>query len=85
MVTGFSETEIEDFIDYILSQSNLVSGVLRRRPILPDADDERILELGIASGAMIVTHNTKHFMAAERFGVAVQTPSQFLGVLRRNK
>ncbi len=84
MVLGFSENEIDDFLAYILSQAELVSEVLRRRPILPDPDDERIVEVAIASGAMIITHNTKHFAAAERYGVAIQTPSQFLGLLRRN-
>jgi putative PIN family toxin of toxin-antitoxin system len=85
LVVGFSETDIEYFLDYILGQGSLVTGGLRRRPILPDADDERILELAFASESMIVTHNTRHFMAAERFGVEVATPAQFLWTLRRSK
>ena len=85
LVVGFSETEIEYFLDYILGQGNLITGVQRRRPLLPDADDERILELAVASGSMIVTHNTRHFTAAEPFGVEVATPAQFLRTLRSGK
>ncbi len=77
MVLGFSENEIDDFLAYILSQAELVSEVLRRRPILPDPDDERILEVAIASGATIITHNTKHF--GRRRSVMVLQPKQLRG------
>jgi len=48
-------------------------------------NDERILEVAAQSGAMIVTHNTKDFAGAERLGVAVRTPAEFLKILREGQ
>jgi predicted nucleic acid-binding protein len=49
----------------------------RLRPFLPDAGDEFILELAVAGSAdCIVTHNVRHFVGAERFGIAVMTPRE---------
>ena len=51
----------------------------RLRPSLPDPNDEFLLELAVAGHAnAIVTHNVKHFAEAERFGIAVMTPREFL-------
>jgi predicted nucleic acid-binding protein len=51
----------------------------RLRPSLPDPDDEFLLELAAAGCAnAIVTHNVKHFGEAERFGIPVMTPREFL-------
>ncbi len=66
MLGGFSVQDVDDFIDYILSASNLVPFVPRRRQRLQDPNDEHILELAVRSQAMIVTHNTKDFVGAER-------------------
>ena len=51
----------------------------RLRPFLPDDGDEFILELAAAGSAdCIVTHNVRHFVGSERFGIAVMTPREFL-------
>ena len=51
----------------------------RLRPSLPDPEDEFLLELAVAGRASaIVTHNVKHFAEAERFGIPVMTPREFL-------
>ncbi|MBV8732574.1 MAG: DUF5615 family PIN-like protein [Acidobacteriia bacterium] len=50
--------------------------------VLPDADDERILEVAAQCGAMIVTHNIKDFAAAEKLGVPVRTPAELLKMIR---
>ena len=51
----------------------------RLRPFLPDPGDEFILELAVAGSAdCIVTHNVRHFLGADRFGIAVMTPREFL-------
>ncbi len=51
----------------------------RLRPFLPDPGDEFILELAVAGRAdAIVTHNVRHFVGAERFGIQVLTPREFL-------
>ena len=49
------------------------------RPFLPDPGDEFLLELAVAARADgIVTHNVRHFVGVERFGIQVLTPREFL-------
>ena len=49
------------------------------RPELSDPDDEFVLELAFAARCdFIVTHNVRHLGAAERFGIGVVTPGEFL-------
>src|SRR5260370_2718315 len=44
----------------------------RLRPFLPDPSDEFPLELALAVRAdAIVTHNVRHFVGAEQFGIRV--------------
>jgi predicted nucleic acid-binding protein len=51
----------------------------RLRPFLPDPGDEFLLELAVAGHAdAIVTHNVRHFVGVERFGIQVLTPREFL-------
>jgi len=51
----------------------------RLRPFLPDPGDEFLLELAVAGRAdAIVTHNVRHFVDADRFGIQVLTPREFL-------
>jgi predicted nucleic acid-binding protein len=41
--------------------------------------DEFVLELAVAAGCNVsVTHNTKDFRGAERFGITIVTPGEFL-------
>jgi predicted nucleic acid-binding protein len=82
---GISRAEVDEFLDYLFMVSNLIPYVLRRRRSLRDADDEHILELAVQCGAMIITHNTKDFVGAEQFGVAVRTPAELLKLLRKGQ
>jgi predicted nucleic acid-binding protein len=51
----------------------------RLRPELSDPNDEFLLELAfVAQCDSIVTHNIRHFRAAERFGIRAVTPGEFL-------
>jgi putative PIN family toxin of toxin-antitoxin system len=51
----------------------------RLRPFLPDPGDEFLLELAVAGRAdAIITHNVRHFVGIERFGIRVLTPREFL-------
>ena len=76
---------VDEFLDYLFSVSRLVESVRPLRPSLRDPDDERILEVAVESDAMIITHNTKHFAGADRFGVFVKTPSEFLKIVREGE
>lgn len=75
-----SERETDIFLDYMLASSALRQFVPSLRPSLRDPD-ERILELAVQCGAVIVTHNTRDFDGAARFGIEVRTPSEVLRIL----
>lgn len=81
---GITAEIIDEFLDYVFTISNLVPFVLRRRPALQDPDDERILEVAVQCQAMIITHNRRDFLGAERVGVRVRTPAEFLKMLTEN-
>jgi putative PIN family toxin of toxin-antitoxin system len=56
----------------------------RLRPFLPDPSDEFLLELAVAGRAdAIVTHNVRHFVGVERFGIQVLTPREFLKTIEK--
>jgi len=78
-----SVAEVDDFLDYVFKASHLVPSVLRRRPSLRDADDERILEVAVECHAAIVTFNKRDFSGADRFGIRIQTPGEFMRVLEK--
>jgi len=72
---------VDDFIEYLCSRSRLVQVYYRWRPILPDTDDDRILEVAVRSASSIVTFNRTDFQGAERFGVQVITPKDVLNII----
>jgi putative PIN family toxin of toxin-antitoxin system len=76
--------DIDDFIEYLCSRSRLVQIYYRWRPILPDADDDRILEVAVRSGSNIVTFNRADFRGADRFGVRIITPRELLTAIGEN-
>lgn len=52
-------------------------------PILPDADDEPLVQLAKESGALIVlTHNVRHLQPAASLGIQVLKPRDFLVILK---
>jgi predicted nucleic acid-binding protein len=51
--------------------------------LLPDPDDDFIVELAVSAEARyIVTHNVRNFAGVERFGIEIVTPAQMLLKLR---
>jgi predicted nucleic acid-binding protein len=82
---GQTEDEIGDILDYLCAVSVCQTVFYLWRPFLPDSKDDMVLELAVASGArFLVTHNTRHFGGAERFGIKVATPAELLEKLGRN-
>ena len=61
---------------------NDIDGVLLWRPLLPDPKDDFVLELAVESRTdFLVTFNTGDFVGAERFGVRVISPREFLAMI----
>jgi putative PIN family toxin of toxin-antitoxin system len=74
-----TEDEINDILDYICRVANHQRVFYLWRPLLSDPDDDMVLELAVTAQCdFIVTHNRRHFHGAERFGITVATPKEFL-------
>ncbi|HUE87618.1 MAG TPA: putative toxin-antitoxin system toxin component, PIN family [Vicinamibacterales bacterium] len=71
--------DIADLLDFICLTGEHHEIHYLWRPSLRDPKDEMVLELAVASGCeRIVTFNHRDFRGAERFGVSLETPGQFL-------
>jgi putative PIN family toxin of toxin-antitoxin system len=76
---GLTQQDIEDFIDSICALARLQQVYYQWRPSLRDEGDELVLDLAVAAGCdHIVTFNRRDFVGAERFGLQVMTPREFL-------
>jgi putative PIN family toxin of toxin-antitoxin system len=77
--TAVSEQEFEDILNFVFRSSVLREVFFTWRPYLPDPGDDMLLELAVAAGsATIVTFNRVDFRGAERFGVRILSPQEFL-------
>ena len=82
LLSGYTSQDIDDFLDYYLSQCVECRIHFLWRPHLPDLKDDLVLELALAGGApYIITHNIRHFRGAESLGIRAVTPDEFLGIL----
>ncbi len=80
------ENDVRDFVDYICEVADRQDVFFLWRPFLRDAGDDLVLEVAVAAQCdAIVTHNVRDFVGAERLGVRVVTPGEFLRLLRGEK
>jgi putative PIN family toxin of toxin-antitoxin system len=76
------QTEVSTLVDYLCAIGKRQPIHFLWRPLLRDPDDEFVLEAAVAAGCQyIVTHNVRDFAGAERFGVHIVRPGQFLRLL----
>jgi putative PIN family toxin of toxin-antitoxin system len=74
-----TEQEIDDILDYLCRVANRWPIFYLWRPFLRDPKDDMILELAVAAHCDdILTYNRRDFAGAEKFGLRVRTPKQFL-------
>ena len=74
--------DIDDFLDYFLSQCIECRIHFLWRPHLPDPKDDLLLELALAGSApFIITHNIRHFQGVDSLGIRAVTPDDFLRML----
>ena len=82
-ILKLSHRAIEDVLDTLCARGECRKIHFLWRPQLQDPKDDHILELAVAaSGADVVTHNGKHFVAASSFGVRIVAPATLLGELK---
>jgi putative PIN family toxin of toxin-antitoxin system len=74
-----SFSDVDAVVDYLCSIAEKHGIFYLWRPILRDPQDDHVLELAVKANATIVTWNLKDFVpAVTRFGLAVETPRDFL-------
>jgi predicted nucleic acid-binding protein len=79
---GLRPEDATGLVDYLCAIGHRQQIHFLWRPTLTDPRDEFILELAVAAGChAIVTHNTRDFEGARRFGIDVLTPAAFLARL----
>lgn len=77
-VAGISPDEVAVLLDAVALVAEPVRLAFRWRPMLPDADDDMVLETAVNGGAnAIVTMNRRDFVpVAESFGIEVLSPGE---------
>jgi putative PIN family toxin of toxin-antitoxin system len=77
-----NDAAIDELMDSICALGDHRTIYFLWRPTLTDPSDDFVLELAVESQSdCIITHNRRHFKGAEKFGVAVVTPSEFLRLI----
>ena len=81
--TIYTDSDIEDFINYLCTVGIKTKLFYLWRPYLKDPFDVHVLEVTIQSNARtIVTYNKKDFKEAENLGLKILTPKEFLETLQ---
>jgi putative PIN family toxin of toxin-antitoxin system len=82
---GLTVAEIGALLDAVAVVAEPVALAFLWRPLLPDADDDMVLETAVNGGAeAIATFNRRDFTpAARRFGLPVLSPGELLSRLRK--
>jgi putative PIN family toxin of toxin-antitoxin system len=82
LVPGYSDAQIDSFLDSFCSRAEEALIYFRWRLFLPDPKDDMVFECALAAGASyIVTHNKDDFPGASCFGISVVAPGRFLRIL----
>ena len=76
---GLGVEDIQVVLDYLCAVARHQEIFYLWRPVLADPQDDLVLEVAVAAGcSVIVTHNRRDFVGADRFGIRVLTPAGFL-------
>jgi predicted nucleic acid-binding protein len=76
---------LDDILDFLVASGKRQQIHYLWRPVLRDPSDDLMLEVAVAGRCdAIVTFNVRDFSGAERFGVRVMTPGEFLADLERS-
>ena len=77
-----SGSDIDALMHFLCANANLRLIFFLWRPLLPDPKDEFVLELAVESRAdFLLTFNVRDFAGAERFGIRVISPREFLAII----
>jgi len=80
---GLSAEDTSALIDSLCALAHHHNIYFLWRPLLPDANDELVLELAVSAGCnYVVTHNLADFKGIEKFGIRAVTPGEFLKIIK---
>ena len=83
VATGHSLQDVGAIMNALAEHAEPVDVRFGTRPVLPDPNDEIVLETALNGHAdAIVTHNLKDFAQARQFAVEIATPADVLRRLR---
>jgi predicted nucleic acid-binding protein len=79
---SLSGSDIDGILQFLCANASLRPIFFLWRPLLPDPKDDFVLELAVESRAdFLLTFNARDFAGAERFGIRVITPREFLAII----
>lgn len=79
----FSESRIDQFLDYLCMLGNWHEVFFLWRPMLNDPEDDMILELAVRAACQyIVTYNKRDFEGIDQFGIESVTAKEFLQIIK---
>lgn len=86
-VAGLTPEEVGRLLDAVTTVAEPVTLAFLWRPLLPDADDDMVMETAVNGQAdFIVTFNRRDFASAtHRFGIDVLSPGEALNRLETEK
>jgi len=83
MLNELETQDINEILDYFISQSKIRKIFYLWRPFLKDPKDDLVLEVAVQSQSQfIITFNKKDFADCEKhFGIQIVTPQEFLSFM----
>ncbi|NJD77932.1 MAG: putative toxin-antitoxin system toxin component, PIN family [Candidatus Methanoperedens sp.] len=79
---GYTEEEINTFIDAIISFSEIVNPEVKIDAIKTDPDDNKILECAVTSGASYIVSGDRHLLELTKYGkIKIITPKAAFDLL----
>lgn len=73
--------DVCDILDYLVSIAQGHKIYYLWRPVLKDIKDDMVLELAVKAKSTIITYNKGDFKGAEKFGIQLLDPKEFLLLL----
>lgn len=80
---GYTDEEVNTFIEAIISFSDVVNPEIEIEAIKADPDDNKILECAVASGASYIVSGDRHLLELTGYGkIKIITPRAALDLLK---
>lgn len=82
---GLSQPQADAYLDVLCALAEQRVLATEWQPAAADPDDEPLVQLAREARIVyIITHNVRHLAGAQRFGVKVVRPAEFLELVRKS-